>query len=306
VRAPVLASLWSSGPAAPHVRREFGSELLRCTYDRVTHFVHQVSQGAAASAFSPAASTLLARLNPNTRRGAAFGSYGFYKSLGYTAGPLLGGALVAAGGLRLLFITLTTLALAVAGWAATTVPAPPPLPRTRQTVLDLAHRLIEPTFLTPTAALAAATAALAVGVGYLPVSGRLDGLGPLATGAAVSVLALTAAITQPKPVAPSTLTASVPIWAWVLASPLPRSAWPQRPSPVSPDCCSPLSSSAPAPASSPHSPSPPSPSTPTPNDSAKPWAPPNSAANSATPAAPSSSAPSPPPPPSPPATPLSP
>jgi len=200
VRAPVLASLWSSGPAAPHVRREFGSELLRCTYDRVTHFVHQVSQGAAASAFSPAASTLLARLNPNTRRGAAFGSYGFYKSLGYTAGPLLGGALVAAGGLRLLFITLTTLALAVAGWAATTVPAPPPLPRTRQTVLDLAHRLIEPTFLTPTAALAAATAALAVGVGvgYLPVSGRLDGLGPLATGAAVSVLALTAAITQPQ------------------------------------------------------------------------------------------------------------
>jgi len=146
VRAPVLASLWSSGPAAPHVHREFGSELLRCTYDRVTHFVHQVSQGAAASAFSPAASTLVARLNPNTRRGAAFGSYGFYKSLGYTAGPLLGGALVAAGGLRLLFITLTTLALAVAGWAATTVPAPPPLPRTRQTVLDLAHRLIEPTF----------------------------------------------------------------------------------------------------------------------------------------------------------------
>jgi len=166
--------------------------------DTALLWIARLGQGAAASAFSPAASTLVARLNPSARRGAAFGSYGFYKSLGYTAGPLLGGALVAAGGLRLLFITLTALALAVAVWAATTVPAPPPLPRTRQTVLDLAHRLLEPTFLQPTAALAAATAALAVGVGYLPVSGRLDGLGPLATGAAVSALALTAAITQPQ------------------------------------------------------------------------------------------------------------
>jgi len=161
-------------------------------------WVARLGQGAAASAFSPAASTLVARLNPAARRGAAFGSYGFYKSLGYTAGPLLGGALVAVGGLRLLFITLTVLALVVAAWAAATVPAPAPLPRQRQTVLDLARRLLEPTFLTPTAALAAATAALAVGVGYLPVSGRLDGLSPLATGAAVSVLALTAAIIQPQ------------------------------------------------------------------------------------------------------------
>ena len=161
-------------------------------------WVARLGQGAAASAFSPAASTLVARLNPAARRGAAFGSYGFYKSLGYTAGPLLGGALVAVGGLRLLFITLTVLAVTVAAWAAATVPAPAPLPRTRQTVLDLARRLLEPTFFQPTAALAAATAALAVGVGYLPVSGRLDGLGPLATGAAVSVLALTAAIIQPQ------------------------------------------------------------------------------------------------------------
>lgn len=158
----------------------------------------RLGQGAAAAAFSPAASTLVARLHPTARLGAAFGSYGFYKSLGYTAGPLLGGALVAAGGLRLLFTILTILALAVTAWATTTVPAPAPLPRARQTVLDLARRLLEPTFLHPTTALAAATAALAVGVGYLPVSGRLDGLGPLATGAAVSVLALTAAIVQPR------------------------------------------------------------------------------------------------------------
>ncbi|XES01323.1 MFS transporter [Streptomyces sp. S1D4-11] len=56
----------------------------------------RLGQGAAASAFSPAASALVARLNPAAKRGRAFGSYGFYKSIGYTAlSPLLGGALVA-------------------------------------------------------------------------------------------------------------------------------------------------------------------------------------------------------------------
>ena len=48
----------------------------------------RLGQGAAASAFSPAASTLVARLNPQAKRGRAFGSYGFYKSLGYTAAAL--------------------------------------------------------------------------------------------------------------------------------------------------------------------------------------------------------------------------
>jgi MFS family permease len=47
----------------------------------------------------------------------------------------------------------------------------------------------------PTAALAAATAALSVGVGFLPVSGAGAGLGTVAT---VSVLAATAAIVQPQ------------------------------------------------------------------------------------------------------------
>jgi MFS family permease len=157
----------------------------------------RLGQGAAASAFSPAASTLVARLNPQGRRGAAFGSYGFYKSLGYTAGPLLGGALVTVGGLRLLFAVLTVLAAAVAVWATVGVPAPAPLPRSRQTLLDLGRRLTEPAFLAPTGALAAATAALAVGVGFLPVTGATAGLGPVATGAAVSVLALVAAVVQP-------------------------------------------------------------------------------------------------------------
>ncbi|MEU0075971.1 MFS transporter [Streptomyces sp. NPDC006332] len=158
----------------------------------------RLGQGAAASAFSPSASALVARLNPAAKHGRAFGSYGFYKSIGYTLGPLLGGVLVWAGGLRLLFTVLAVLGAAVAVWAALAVPAVPPLPKARQTVVDLARRLADPVFLTPTAALAAATAALSVGVGFLPVSGRAAGLGAVATGAAVSVLAGCAALVQPR------------------------------------------------------------------------------------------------------------
>lgn len=157
----------------------------------------RLGQGAAASAFSPSASALVARLNPAARRGRAFGGYGFYKSTGYTLGPLLGGLLVWAGGLRLLFTVLAVLGAAVAAWAALAVPAVPPLPKQRQTLLDLGRRLADPVFLGPTAALAAATSALSVGVGFLPVSGAAAGLGSIATGAAVSVLAATAAFVQP-------------------------------------------------------------------------------------------------------------
>ncbi|MFG2955024.1 MFS transporter [Streptomyces sp. NPDC048291] len=158
----------------------------------------RLGQGAAASAFSPSASALVARLNPAAEHGRAFGSYGFYKSIGYTLGPLLGGALVWAAGLRLLFGVLALLAAAVAVWAALAVPVVPPLPKARQTVLDLSRRLADPVFLAPTSALAAATAALSVGVGFLPVSGRAAGLGTVATGAAVSLLAATAALVQPR------------------------------------------------------------------------------------------------------------
>ncbi|MCX4405652.1 MULTISPECIES: MFS transporter [unclassified Streptomyces] len=158
----------------------------------------RLGQGAAASAFSPSASALVARLNPVAKHGRAFGSYGFYKSIGYTLGPLFGGVLVWAGGLRLLFAVLAVLGVTVAVWAGLAVPVVPPLTKARQTVLDLARRLTEPVFLAPTAALAAATAALSVGVGFLPVSGRAAGLGTVATGAAVSVLAATAALVQPR------------------------------------------------------------------------------------------------------------
>ncbi|MER5178533.1 MFS transporter [Streptomyces sp. NPDC002896] len=158
----------------------------------------RLGQGAAASAFSPSASALVARLNPAVRHGRAFGSYGFHKSIGYTLGPLLGGVLVWAGGLRLLFAVLAVLGAAVALWAALSVPHVPPLPKARQTLLDLARRLADPVFLGPTAALAGATAALSVGVGFLPVSGAAAGLGTVATGAAVSVLAACAAFVQPR------------------------------------------------------------------------------------------------------------
>lgn len=159
--------------------------------------VARFGQGAAAAAFSPAAGALVARLNPPARQGRAFGGYGLYKSLGYAGGPLLGGILVTAGGLRLLFAVLAVLAAAVAGWAAVTVPMVAPQPRARQTVLDLARQLSSRPFLAPVTGLAAATAALAAGVGFLPVRGAAAGLGPVATGAAVSLLAVITAIAQP-------------------------------------------------------------------------------------------------------------
>jgi|KBSSwiStaDraftv2_1062776.scaffolds.fasta_scaffold142121_2 MFS transporter, DHA1 family, tetracycline resistance protein len=155
-------------------------------------------QGAAAAAFSPAAGVLVARLTPNTGQGRGFGRYGAWKGLGYTLGPVLGGVLIAVGGYPLLFTTLAVLGVVVAGWAVLVVPAAPPLPRTRQTVADLVRRLTSPGFVRPTLALAAATAALSVGVGFLPVAGAGRGLGPLATGAIVSLLAAAAAVIQPR------------------------------------------------------------------------------------------------------------
>jgi MFS family permease len=156
----------------------------------------RLAQGAAASAFSPAASAMVAALSPG-RTGRAFGSYGAWKSLGYALGPLLGGALMWVGGFAALFTVLAILAAAVAAWAVTVVPDVPPIPKDRQTLLGLARRLTDPSFVRPTMALAATTAALSVGVGFLPVHGRATGLSPLATGAAVSLLACCTALMQP-------------------------------------------------------------------------------------------------------------
>lgn len=155
-------------------------------------------QGAAAAAFSPAAGAMVGRLASPARRGRAFGGYGAWKGLGYTLGPVLGGILITLGGYSLLFTSLAVLAAAVAGWAALAVPALPILPRARQTVIDLARRLTHSDFVRPTVALAASTAALAVGVGFLPVLGITLGLTPLVTGALVSLLAVTGALVQPR------------------------------------------------------------------------------------------------------------
>ncbi|CAN5679003.1 N/A [soil metagenome] len=160
--------------------------------------VARFGQGAAAAAFSPAASVLVSRLTPPGAQGRGFGRYGAWKGLGYTLGPVLGGVLIAVGGFSLLFLTLAVLAIVTAGWALVMVPGVEPLPRTRQTVADLARRLTSPGFVRPTLALAAGTAVLSTGVGFLPVLGAERGLGPLATGVIVSVLAATTALVQPR------------------------------------------------------------------------------------------------------------
>jgi hypothetical protein len=78
-----------------------------------------------------------------------FGSYGLFKSAGYSAGPLLGGAPVTLGGLPLLFTVTALLAAAAAGAAVAVVPAVPPLPRVRQTVVNLTRRRGQGSFLHP-------------------------------------------------------------------------------------------------------------------------------------------------------------
>lgn len=130
------------------------------------------AQGAAAAAFSPAASAMVSRLTPDTAQGRAFGSYGAWKGLGYTLGPVLGGALIWAGGYNLLFGVLAGVAALVAAWALRAVPTLDPLPRQRQTVVDLARRLGSASFLLPTSALAASTGVLAVGVISCPSRAR--------------------------------------------------------------------------------------------------------------------------------------
>jgi DHA1 family tetracycline resistance protein-like MFS transporter len=159
--------------------------------------VARFGQGAAAAAFSPAAGVLVSRLTPPGGQGRGFGRYGAWKGLGYTLGPVLGGLLIATGGYDLLFATLATLGVLVAAWAVAVVPRVEPLPRTRQTVADLAKRLASPGFVRPTLALSAATGALSVGVGFLPVIAAERGLGPLAAGSIVSLLSLAAAVVQP-------------------------------------------------------------------------------------------------------------
>jgi MFS family permease len=155
------------------------------------------AQGAAAAAFSPAAGAAVAFFGGQKRSGRLFGGYGGAKGLGYLLGPIAGGALVVAGGYTLLFGVLAVVAALVAAATGILVPHLASSPRRRSTVIDLIHQVTRTAFLRPVLLLGSATAALSAGVGFLPLVGAELHLGPLATGALVSLLAATAAVLQP-------------------------------------------------------------------------------------------------------------
>jgi len=157
----------------------------------------RLGQGAAASAFSPSSSAMVARMARGGKAGTYFGRYGSWKSLGYIFGPPLGAGLILAGGFPLLFGTLSALAAATAVWVLVSVPPLAPLPRKRYTLMDLARQVGERRFLVPTLVLAAATGALGAAVGFLPALATRHGMDAFAGTAAVSVVALGSVLTQP-------------------------------------------------------------------------------------------------------------
>ncbi|WP_245413285.1 MFS transporter [Arthrobacter celericrescens] len=166
--------------------------------DPVMLGIARLGQGAAASAFSPAASAMVARLAAGKNAGSYFGKYGSWKSLGYVIGPLLGAGLIFLGGFALLFAVLSGLAIAAALWVLFRVPHLPPLPRQRYTVVDLFRQVTERRFLVPTLVLAASMAAMGAAIGFLPALATRHGLGPVAGTATVSVLAIASLLTQPR------------------------------------------------------------------------------------------------------------
>ena len=159
--------------------------------------IARLGQGAAASAFSPAASAAVARVAGPQSAGRLFGSYGSWKSLGYAAGPLIGAGLISTLGVPALFVVLAGAAAITALWVAIVAPSPAVLPRQRFTVADLGRQLADPSFVAPVAGLAIGAAALGAAVGFLPVEGQQLGLGIFGSVVAVTVLAVASAVTQP-------------------------------------------------------------------------------------------------------------
>ncbi|MEZ2388326.1 MFS transporter [bacterium RCC_150] len=159
--------------------------------------VVRLGQGAAASAFSPASSAAVARLAGPAAAGRHFGKYGSWKGLGYVLGPLLGAGLIWLAGFPALFGTLAAISFAAALWTLFAMPHLPVLPRPRYTAMDLIRQTSQRGFLIPTTALAAATGALGVAVGFLPLLGSKLQLPLLASMAVVAVLALSSTLTQP-------------------------------------------------------------------------------------------------------------
>ncbi|MGO4296219.1 MFS transporter [Glutamicibacter sp. MCAF14] len=156
----------------------------------------RLGQGAAASAFSPAASAAVARMS-GKNTGRYFGRYGAWKTLGYVTGPLLGALLIHFGGFPALFAAMAVISLVASLWVWRSMPALPVLPKTRYTIKDLARQTMEPGFLMPTLVLAAATGALGTAVGFLPLLGTELGLDNGLSMGIVSVLALSSAAIQP-------------------------------------------------------------------------------------------------------------
>lgn len=156
----------------------------------------RLGQGAAASAFSPASSAAVARL-AGPAVGSYFGKYGSWKGMGYVLGPLLGAVLIWAGGFPALFLAMAIVSAAAAVWTWIAMPALPVLPRPRYTIADVVRQSTERSFLVPTLALAAATGALGVAVGFLPLLGTELQLPVGASMAVVAILALASSLTQP-------------------------------------------------------------------------------------------------------------
>lgn len=117
--------------------------------------------------------------------------------MGYVVGPLLGAVLIWVGGFPALFLTMAIVSAAAAVWTWIAMPDLPVLPRPRYTVADLVRQSTERSFLLPTLALAAATGALGVAVGFLPLLGSELKLPVGASMAVVAVLALASSLTQP-------------------------------------------------------------------------------------------------------------
>jgi MFS family permease len=154
-------------------------------------------QGAAAAAFSPAASAAVGRLATPDARGRYFGRYGSWKSLGYAAGPVLGAALVGVGGLSLLQGVLAAVALLAALWVRLRCPTIEPLPRRRATIVDTIRGATSWSFLQPVVVLAATAGALVAAVAFLPSAAARSGSGIVAAASIASVIALASSFSQP-------------------------------------------------------------------------------------------------------------
>ncbi|MEO6942584.1 MAG: MFS transporter [Terrimesophilobacter sp.] len=159
--------------------------------------IARLGQGASAAAFSPASSSAVARLAGSSAAGRYFGRYGSWKGIGYALGPLLGAALIFVGGFPALFATLSIIAAATSVWALIALPRIPVLSRPRYTFIDLISQSTDRSFLIPTLALAAASGALGVAVGFIPLLGTALHLSLFASMAAVTILAVSSAAIQP-------------------------------------------------------------------------------------------------------------